>query len=131
MIRRNVWLSALLSLLIYVRPAAAHHSFAAEYDSTKTITVKGTVAKVAWVNPHAYVYIAAKDPSGKPVTWAFETLSPNALAIRGWSRTSLTIGEEAARRRLASRQFTADHKGRRAQGVCRIVRAGCASVDRT
>jgi len=52
------------------------------------------VAKVAWVNPHAYIYIAAKDPNGKSVTWAFETLSPNALAIRGWSRTSLTIGEE-------------------------------------
>ena len=73
---------------------SAHHSFAAEYDSNKTITVKGTVAKIAWVNPHAYVYINAKDPNGKAVTWAFETLSPNALSIRGWSRNSLKIGEE-------------------------------------
>jgi len=81
-------------LLLNAWPAIAHHSFAAEYDSTKTIVVKGTVAKVAWVNPHAYVYINAKDQSGKAVVWAFETLSPNALAIRGWSRTSLKIGEE-------------------------------------
>ena len=48
MIRRSVWLSAILSLLFCAWPAAAHHSFAAEYDSTKTIQVKGTVAKVAW-----------------------------------------------------------------------------------
>jgi len=92
--RQSIWLAGLMSLFVCAWPAAAHHSFAAEYDSTKTITVKGTVAKVAWVNPHAYVYIAAKDQNGKSVTWAFETLSPNALAIRGWSRTSLTIGEE-------------------------------------
>jgi len=75
-------------------PVLAHHSFAAEYDSTKTISIHGTVAKVLWVNPHAYIYINAKDQNGKEVVWAFETLSPNALAIRGWSRTSLKIGEE-------------------------------------
>lgn len=82
------------SLMLCASPISAHHSFNAEYDSTKTITVKGTVAKIAWVNPHAYIYINAKDQSGKAVTWAFETLSPNALAIRGWSKSSLTVGEE-------------------------------------
>jgi len=85
---------ALLAIFLPAIPAYAHHSFAAEYDSTKTITIKGTVQKVAWVNPHAYVYIDAKDESGKPVTWAFETLSPNALARQGWTRNSIKPGDE-------------------------------------
>ena len=94
MLRRGALFTIIFSLLFCTWPVSAHHSFAAEYDSSKTISIKGTVAKIAWVNPHAYVYINAKDQAGKPVTWAFETLSPNALAIRGWSRTSLKIGEE-------------------------------------
>jgi DNA/RNA endonuclease YhcR with UshA esterase domain len=73
--------------------ASAHHSFAAEYDSNKTVTVTGTVQKVAWVNPHAYVYIDVKENSGKVTTWAFESLSPNALARQGWTRNSLKVGE--------------------------------------
>jgi tRNA(Ile2) C34 agmatinyltransferase TiaS len=75
-------------------PTLAHHSFAAEYDSTKTVTVKGTVKKLAWVNPHAYVYIDVKDANGKVSTWAFESLSPNALVHGGWNRNSLKEGEE-------------------------------------
>jgi hypothetical protein len=94
MVRPGVSLAAAFILVLYAWPISAHHSFAAEYDSNKTISIKGTVAKIAWVNPHAYVYINAKDENGKLVTWAFETLSPNALAIRGWSKTSLKIGEE-------------------------------------
>jgi hypothetical protein len=56
--------------------------------------VKGVVTKVAWVNPHAYVWVEAKDESGKTVTWAFESLSPNALARQGWTRNSLKAGDE-------------------------------------
>jgi len=77
-----------------VAPILAHHSFAAEYDSTKTVTVKGTINKLAWVNPHAYVYVDVKDASGKVTTWAFESLSPNALSRQGWNRNSLKQGEE-------------------------------------
>ena len=94
MARCHAGIAAVLVLLVGAMPVLAHHSFAAEYDSTKTISIHGTVAKVLWVNPHAYIYINAKDQNGKDVVWAFETLSPNALAIRGWSRTSLKIGEE-------------------------------------
>jgi DNA/RNA endonuclease YhcR with UshA esterase domain len=81
------------TLLLMASAAVAHHSFAAEYDSNKTVTVKGVVQKVAWVNPHAYVFIDVKDENGKVTTWAFESLSPNALARQGWTRNSLKVGE--------------------------------------
>jgi len=80
-------------LLISGSSAIAHHSFAAEYDSNKQVTVKGVVQKVAWVNPHAYVFIDVKDEKGIVTTWAFESLSPNALARQGWTRNSLKAGE--------------------------------------
>ncbi len=81
-------------LLSVSLPLMAHHSFAAEYDSKKTITVHGVVQKVVWVNPHAYVWVDVKDESGKVVTYAFESLSPNALMRGGWTRNSLKAGDE-------------------------------------
>jgi len=91
--RFNTALTKAFSLLFFASSAWAHHSFAAEYDNNKQVTVKGTVQKVEWVNPHAYVFIDVKDESGKVTTWAFESLSPNALARQGWSRNSLRVGE--------------------------------------
>ena len=93
MIKFGVGLATAFILLLTASSVLAHHSFAAEYDSTKQVTVKGVVQKVAWVNPHAYVYIDVKDENGKVTTWAFESLSPNALARQGWSRNSLKAGE--------------------------------------
>jgi hypothetical protein len=81
-------------LLCCTGPLMAHHSFAAEYDATKTVSVKGVVQKVAWVNPHAYVWVDVKDDSGKVTTYAFESLSPNALARSGWTRYSLKPGDQ-------------------------------------
>ena len=81
-------------LLAISWPARAHHSFAAEYDSTKTVTVKGTIQKLEWVNPHAYFWVDVPEENGKITTWAFESLSPNALARQGWNRNSLKKGEE-------------------------------------
>ena len=83
-----------VGLLLAAIPGWAHHSFAAEYDSNKPITVKGTVNKLAWVNPHAYVFVDVKDEHGKVTTWAFESLSPNALAQQGWNRNSLKPGDQ-------------------------------------
>jgi uncharacterized protein DUF6152 len=80
--------------LTAVLPVMAHHSFQAEYDATKTITVKGTIQKLEWVNPHAYFWVDVKDANGKVTTYAFEALSPNALARQGWNRNSLKKGEE-------------------------------------
>jgi hypothetical protein len=93
MIRSGAALMTVFSVLLLALPAPAHHSFAAEYDSNKQVTIKGVVQKVAWVNPHAYVYIDVTEQNGKVTTWAFESLSPNALARQGWSRTSLKVGE--------------------------------------
>lgn len=90
---KAAWIAS-FALIGAVAPLLAHHSFAAEYDSTKTVTVKGTINRLAWVNPHAYVYVDVKDANGKVTTWAFESLSPNALVRNGWNRNSLTKGEE-------------------------------------
>ena len=94
MTRFGVGLAAVLGLILASFPVLAHHSFAAEYDADKPVTVKGVVERVAWVNPHAYIYINVTDESGEAKLWAFESLSPNALARQGWTRDSLAAGEE-------------------------------------
>jgi hypothetical protein len=91
-VKRGIF-SAVVSSAVLVVPVLAHHSFSAEYDANKPVEVKGVVAKVEWVNPHAYIYVDMKDANGKVARYAFETSSPNALLRRGWKRTSLKEGE--------------------------------------
>ncbi len=74
-------------------PALAHHSFAAEYDAAKPITLTGTVTKVEWMNPHARFYIDVKDEGGKVTNWELELGSPNGLMRRGWTRHSMKEGD--------------------------------------
>lgn len=92
--RAVIAIASISAILLAAAPMFAHHSFAAEYDNTKTVTVKGTINRLQWVNPHAYFYVDVKDESGKITTWGFETLSPNALSRQGWNRNSLKQGDE-------------------------------------
>ena len=71
----------------------AHHSFAAQYDSTKQVTLQGTISKVEWMNPHVYFYVDVPDDTGKLVNWAVEGGAPNVLYREGWKPTSLKVGD--------------------------------------
>src|SRR5437868_7864295 len=81
-------------LTVAALPVAAHHSFAAEYDSTKPITLHGAVVRVEWTNPHARFYVEVKESNGSATTWNLELASPNVLVRQGWTRNSLKIGDE-------------------------------------
>ena len=82
-----------IALLTTASSVNAHHSFAAEYDAAKPVTLKGTVTKVEWMNPHARFYIDVKDDAGKVTNWEFELGSPNGLMRAGWTRNSLKQGD--------------------------------------
>lgn len=80
--------------LLLAVPALAHHSFAADYDASKPITLQGTVSRVEWMNPHVRFYLHVKNESGGVTNWSFELGSPNTLKRSGWTRNSLKIGDE-------------------------------------
>ena len=82
-----------VGMLVGAMPVLAHHSFAAEYDSTKPINLTGSVTKVEWMNPHARFYIDVKDQGGSVANWEFELGSPNGLMRQGWTRNSMKIGD--------------------------------------
>ena len=74
-------------------PMLAHHSFAAEFDGSKTVTFDGVVTKVEWMNPHVYFYVDVKNPqTGKVENWGCEMGSPNGLTRQGWTRSTLKVG---------------------------------------
>jgi hypothetical protein len=81
-----------LVLIATAASLSAHHAFAAEFDANKPITVKGTVTKMEWVNPHVWVHLDVKSPEGKVENWAFEAGTPNVLFRRGFNRKSLLPG---------------------------------------
>jgi hypothetical protein len=85
---------SLAGLLLLALPLLAHHSFAAEYDANKPVTLKGTVTKFDWVNPHSRLFLDVKDDSGKVTAWEFETGNPTSMQRNGWKRDTLKPGDQ-------------------------------------
>jgi hypothetical protein len=88
--------SAIITLVLLATtvPLCAHHAFAAEFDNTKPLKLRGTVKKVELINPHSWFHIDVKGDDGKVSTWMIEGGSPNALIRLGYTQQSLPIGTE-------------------------------------
>ena len=91
-------------LLAATLPIVAHHSVAAEFDSTKPVTIKGSVTKLEWMNPHAWLYLDVKNEQGQMEKWQFEFGAPNELVRRGWRRTDLKEGQEVTVQGIMARK---------------------------
>jgi hypothetical protein len=81
-----------LFLVVTAASLSAHHAFAAEFDASKPLTMKGTVTKMEWLNPHVWLHMDVKLPNGAVENWAFEAGTPNVLFRRGFTRKSLLPG---------------------------------------
>jgi len=87
--------AALVGLMLAPTAALAHHPFAAEFDSNKSVHLSGTVTKFDWANPHAFLFVDVKDEkTGETTNWKFELGSPNALQNRGWKKLSVKTGDQ-------------------------------------
>lgn len=91
---KHLFLIGACGLILGALPLAAHHSFAAEYDGTKQVSLKGKVTLVEWVNPHSWIHIDVTGDDGKVVNWSCETAPPNGLYRQGWRRDSIKTGDE-------------------------------------
>ena len=81
------------ALLLPVQRAAAHHSFAAEFDGSKAVRLVGKLTKIEWTNPHSYFYLDVADENGKVANWACEGGGPGALSRRGFNKGDIKLGD--------------------------------------
>ena len=93
-LRAACFLGLALGVILTAGPVMAHHSFAAEFDANKPVTMKGFVTKVEWTNPHVWFYINVKNEDGSVTNWGFEMGPPHGLQGRGWTRTTMKLGDE-------------------------------------
>ena len=93
--RRNLAIAVgAISLVLGAAPAWAHHAFAAEFDAAKPVKLRGTVTKMEWINPHAWIHIDVKGADGAVTNWMVEGGTPNTLLRRGFTKNSLLPGTE-------------------------------------
>ncbi len=88
-----MWKRFWAALLLAALPALAHHSFGAEYDVNKPITLTGVVTKVEWTNPHSHFFMDVKDDKGAVVNWKFEGYPPGVLYRTGWKKDTFKVGD--------------------------------------
>jgi Family of unknown function (DUF6152) len=92
-VNKKIWMSLASLALGCAIPLAAHHSFAAEFDGSKAIRLKGKLTKIEWTNPHSYFYMDVTDDNGAVANWSCEAGSPGALSRRGFKRGDIKLGD--------------------------------------
>ena len=103
---KRVFLGVIAAFTLASASLSAHHSFAAEFDINKPVTLQGTVTKVEWVNPHVYIYLDVKDASGAVQQWGFEAQTPTALIRSGVKPEVFKVGSTVTIRGCHARDAT-------------------------
>ena len=123
-------MAVLFGGFLAVAPLSAHHSFSAEYDSKKSVELKGIVTKVEWMNPHVYFYLDVKDDSGDTTNWALEMGPPNGLERSGWTRNTIKVGDEVMVEGTLAKDGTKQANARSVTNTATGKKLGAASSER-
>lgn len=113
-----------------VTPLPAHHAFSAEYDSKKSVELKGIVTKVEWMNPHVYFYLDVKDDGGNITNWALEMGPPNGLERSGWTRNTMKVGDEVIVEGTLAKDGAKQANARSVTNTATGKKLGAASSER-